>query len=199
MRISHKNKWIFLSSSRTGSTSTRKALDKFSDIKSVHYSKCEEEQNPFYNHISLREIQSIFKHDNIDFKSYTTFTAVRNPWDRALSLYFHSQQIMHNPAPTAFSDWIKKVQARGPLYGQIYNQCLDDKNQYAIDSIIRFEYMQKDFNVACDKIGIPRQQLPHANATKHKHYTEYYNYETHEIVAEKYAKDIEYFGYEFGD
>jgi|TARA_Y100000034_G_scaffold38117_1_gene46826 chondroitin 4-sulfotransferase 11 len=75
----------------------------------------------------------------------------------------------------------------------------DNKGEMRIDFIGRFENLQEDFNVVCDKIGIDARPLPHLSASKPKikPYRQYYTEKTKKIVAEKYKKDIEYFGYKF--
>ena len=75
----------------------------------------------------------------------------------------------------------------------------NEKGKVLTDFIGRFENLQEDFNTVCDKIEIPQHQLPHCNKTNHKHYTEYYDAELREIIANRFREDIEYFGYKFGE
>lgn len=153
------------------------------------------------------------------FDTAYKFAFVRNPYDRLVSSYSFSvkqgwftgnfkqfvKTPLHNLHPQACQHTqpltlhlsIDKLEYRRHCF-----EFHPDQSEPTIDYlnyIGRFENLQEDFNFVCDKIGLPRQHLYHKNATKHKYYTEYYDDETRAIVEERYAKDIEYFGYTYGD
>ena len=129
------------------------------------------------------------------------FTTARNPYSRAVSMYKHWSW---NSAKT-FKDFCNSIKKEeypsksAKWHSSTLIEHILNDDHLKVDFVIRLENLQQDFNTVCEKIRIPNQQLPHKNKSNHKHYTEYYNEETKQIVAEKYAKDIEYFGYKFGE
>lgn len=190
--ISHKHKCIFIHNNKTGGTSISKFLIN--------------DGLPKCKHCTILEYKK--KYGDF-FDSYFKFTIVRNPWDKLISQYFfrvgdNSQgghlflkKYMKKKKNISFKEFLQKPFPIGHV--QQFSRISDENGDVLLDFVGRFENLQEDFDTICDKIEIPRQQLPHVNKTKHKHYTEYYDDETKSIVAEKYAKDIEYFGYKFGE
>ena len=145
-----------------------------------------------------------------DYKNYYKFCFVRNPWDRLVSAFFFLRKGGNNIfdqkhcdklklKETTFKDFAKKLNPNKKYPKHFLNQYAFIKDDEKNIKFFKFENINSHFNVACDAIGFPRTRLPHSNKSKHKHYTQYYDSETREIIAEKYAKDIEYFGYEFGE
>ena len=128
------------------------------------------------------------------------FTTIRNPYSRAVSMYKHSSW----SSAKTFKDFCNAIKKEKypSMAAKWHNSTIAEhiisNDKLKVDFVVRLENLQQDFNIVCDKIGIPHKELPHYNKSKHKYYTEYYDEETKEIVAEKYAKDIEYFNYEFG-
>ena len=162
---------------------------------------------------ATRTFFNFFNYKGVDYKKlpedcddYFSWSFVRNPWDRLLSTYInkiinkHDNGIGYDWSQSkSFKDFILKVKNANITDCNRHIRSLYTFFPKDIDFIGKLENLQQDFDIICDKIGIPRQQLPHKNKTNHKHYTEYYDEETKQIVAEKYAKDIECFGYKFGD
>jgi len=155
------------------------------------------------HHVSyevLRNSSPAHERDLID--SYFKFAFVRNPFDRAVSIYKYVQQQESAKCRESFtlSKTFKKFAATN-LMSKSGKDSIWFSDQYSqvkdCDFIGRFENLQADFDIVCQKLGIIRKPLPVKNVTKHKHYSQYYDDETIEIVAKKYEKDIKRFGYKF--
>ena len=121
-----------------------------------------------------------------DFKiiqsDYFKFMTTRNPWDRCVSLIaWHKKSGRNHSLRTA---------ARTMMPLSYFGAA-------EMDYILRFEHLTQDFAMLCGKLGLPARALPHHNASEHGHRREYFTEETRQIVAERFAEDIERFGYEF--
>jgi hypothetical protein len=191
--ISHEKKFAFIHIPKTAGVSILTCLEQYRD---------EEKFKVGHN------TQKIYL-EFLNTKSYTQFSVVRNPWDRLVSAFFYLKRggvnMLDKQAARqlslkniSFLNFLKKL---NPLntYDHFKTQLSWFDEEISSVNFLKFETIQKDFNLICKKIQITPKVLPYKNKTKHKHYTEYYNDETRQIVAEKYAKDIEYFGYKFGE
>lgn len=177
--ISHKYKIIFIHIPRTGGTSIEKAFDK-NMWKNA----------PLEKHLSAKEARK--KYGKKAWEDYFTFSFVRNPWDRVISLWkiktygqdycLYDFLLNYNP---------KDFEYKSPYYEDILN--LD------LDFVGKFENLQEDFNKVCDKIGIKSIKLPHAGKSDRKHYSHYYDGRTKSIISYLYRKDIRKFNYVFED
>ena len=57
--------------------------------------------------------------------------------------------------------------------------------------------MQASYDAICARIGIPSRALDQVNSSKRGDYRAYYSEELKQGTAERYARDLQLFGYEF--
>ena len=207
MLISHKHKFIYLKLTKVAGTSTEYFLEPFCGPQDVVTpcwpveSKTHKPRNfkkilsgcKVGGHISLTKLFE----EKIPYSKYKHYRFVanhRNSWDRIASQY--SMAVYRNQTQADFVSWLKR---QSKEESSILSAAMH-KGKCLITDWIRFSHLHDDLVKFCKSLNIncSDTQLPHTKNYHQKHYTEYYDDETREIVAEKYAKDIEYFGYEFG-
>jgi hypothetical protein len=218
MRISHKHRFVFLAYPRTGSTSIRKILDNYSDVKSIYIAETSK-KFPFYHHISASELKSIFDNRGWKWHSYKKFCVVRNPYDRVVSLFHHSKIMKARMLEThglfyyflrkakdiikptnSFTDYVMQITPNNRLAAPLRNFICSDRGDFLVEDILMYETFTVELPGYLRKLdlSIVSEDIPLLNCSQNrKEYRQYYNEKTKEKISNLYAYEINRFGYKF--
>lgn len=133
------------------------------------------------------------------------FAFVRNPYDRAVSLWAYSRQKGTIAHDCEFLDFCRLLACGVPPIG-LYNkdglsQCSPQvrwTERARLSFVGSFETLQDDFDFLCSEIGVKPRKLPHRNRSPHRDWRGYVHGEAREILADFYREDFEEFGYTKG-
>ena len=194
--ISHKYKFAYMRSIKVAGTSTEVLLDNLHDKNDKQLVQSNKNKLGIRSHSGPQQIKNVL--GDKKFEEYFKFMTVRNPFDRVVSWYWWREGSWNKP-PLSFKEYIFKEKCKGllPFYDWMFlnGMCV-------IDDVIRFENLYDDTKrilnkwVSLDDFDYPKRKS--SSRKSKKHYTEYYDTYTKKFIQEKYKKDIEYFGYEFG-
>ncbi len=194
--VNHKNKFVFVHIPKCGGRSIKKVFD----LK-------------LHDHYGLSELgfKSTDYCPDLSVDGLFKFAFVRNPWDRFVSAYEYLKRggipfydrhktIAIKKEYPKFKDFLmaKRVWKQWIFFHPQLDFITID-GSIKTNFVGRFENFQNDFNFICDQIDHPRVKLPHVNATKHSHYTEYYDDQSIKIIESCFKEDIDTFKYRFGE
>tara|TARA_B110000196_G_C20976036_1_gene581063 strand:- start:62 stop:706 length:645 start_codon:yes stop_codon:yes gene_type:complete len=214
MILSYKYNFIYFKATKVAGTSTEILLSDLCDEKDMVTPISRGDSNThrarnykrfglvFANHCLPKLVATS---DPALFKNSFKFMTTRNPWDRCVSAFWWQRRYDKN---LKFPDFVTNLaQGVGGGIGPSLRRPLVSwatiDGKIIIDDFVRYENLEEDtlrifkkfFNITQLNFPVTKAQY----RKEKKHYTEYYDDCTRGMVAEKYAKDIEYFGYEFGE
>jgi len=158
-------------------------------------------------HPSLAQsVKKFYEGLNRDLKF--TFCFVRNPYDRAVSIWRHISFRKFNSFEK-FCEKLEESQKTPHLLSQAQrwhgapfsDHILDSSGDVLVDAVGRYENFQQDFKKICSDLDLRTAQLPIRNKStkRSQNYASHYNKKTKEIISKIYERDIEFFGYKFGE
>jgi hypothetical protein len=201
--ICHKHRAIFIHIQKTGGNSVSAALG----MSGVEPDK----------HWRASELKAAC--DPAIWDGYFKFSFVRNPWARLVSWYtmvealrplfeagtkLNRFQTVALSRCSSFGDFLELmdediVDDDGAkwIYRNQLDYLTDDEGQLLVDFVGRTETLASDFASILDRLHGPPAPLAYLNSTRHEAYQGYYTPAQARMVAERYARDIERFGYSF--
>lgn len=170
-------------------------------------------------HASLEEHFVELKNKNVKFEDFFKFSIIRNPWERFVSFYNHckykeyaewEKKKNHREFPNyikdainmSFKEYIFKY-SKNKFNSEVSTKpFMVFQNKFYLDYVIRLENLKEDLLTIKDRLQIDFEtDTPHRNNADlflpRKHYTEYYDTETRELIEERFEWDIKTFNYKF--
>lgn len=130
---------------------------------------------------------------------YFRFSVVRNPWDRFVSGWKYCKSTRRRSLRDVLADLPREGHDYRHLTRPQHTILYDENMQLAVDYVMRFESLQSDFDKVCDIIGKPRRTLAHHNRGRRAHYATYFDEECRRTFLLHFGRDVELFGYQYGD
>jgi len=222
MIISNSHKFIFVHVMKTAGTSVSAAIDPFlrwNDI-AVGGTRFGEQIQPafrerfgLHKHSTAREIRAMVGADV--WSSYFTFTFVRHPFDRIVSLYTWLQQTLQNAPPDApqwswqaaiafresqgFSEFIRHERFRNSLGGRPqFEWIYDDYGRCIVEFVGRFDDLDAARRTISDRTGVNLLPFGRHNAsTARTRHAELFSGEAdYDYLHTLHEKDFELFDYD---
>ena len=144
--LSYKYKCIFVCIPKTAGTSIAKALGT--------------PKGPPY-HLDILEIKNIINDDFI-FNSYFKFGFVRNPWDRAVSLYINRKNLHKKENFEDFIRWHKYSTDTAIYPSQKRYQLdwfLDENKNMVMNFVGKYNNLNHDWGIILNKLGLKIKSL----------------------------------------
>lgn len=162
-----------------------------------------------YRNLLHKSLDEHMKHvpEDMNIDDIFKFTVVRNPWNRAVSRYYHN--CTHNKLfikmVLTFEEYIHKCyetyQQTGECNDHTVKEFVCYNGSYMIDHVIRQENFEYGLHIAMETLNIEDYYVYHTDQNTIRpdtdDYRAFYNSDTKQMVAEMAHDMIEIFDYSF--
>jgi hypothetical protein len=222
--VSHRHRFILTKTRKTGGTSVESYFEPFcmadGEWTRRHYRQQHVSADGiigyrgrasgrgaarWWNHMPAAVIRQQLGADT--WNAYFKFCVIRNPFEKAISAYYHGKSLGHagrgrggdcwsDRDPELFAAWLERTPP--PADRDVY--CID--GAFALDGVIRHERLLSDTDGICRRLGLPWEpdrmpafkagvRPPQATAER------LYTARSRQLVTRACQFELEYFGYEF--
>lgn len=227
MLFSEPNKFVTIDIPKTGTRSLRTTLVEYgiityiggetliketSELKRIAAESvnCRMPMIFFRQHAPALSVRYNLNRLGYNWDDYYSYTVVRNPWDRYLSLFnwLVSRAKKNKKKLPGFEDekkykdefckLIKSSHTKRSSWDSQDKYILDNNGESLVDKIADFDNLQEEFDGLCQTVGLEKKKLYHLNKNQEKFTKEnLFNQETIDYIYEKEKYVIDMMSYSF--